>query len=226
MSENGKKFDVNTDGIDKKGLTPGDTGRKLIGVISALAFIVAALFLVIELPDYFSQKNFDKAVAYEQSYDFENAIIYYEKIRKSDDKNYQTANEKISLLNGYLEKNKTVAQAIIAAKNTRLAEYTDFSQIEDIKMSVDGGNISFVFDGAGIIVSQYKPSESRYYTYSYDEVYGVYVSKYAPSSSYNGIISALTDRVKAEASSFMFKQETAEYSSLDIMPKIIEQYLK
>ncbi len=229
MSENEKNFEIQTDEIDKadkKELKTKDTTRKIIGILSAVAFIIAAGFLVIELPDYFSQKNFNKAVAYEEEFDFENAVIYYSKIKKSDEKNFSAASEKTAQLNGYIDRNKFIASAIQAAKKTGLATVNSIYDVTDIKVSVDCGNVSFVINGTGYIVSGYEPPENKYYTVSHDEAAGLYVSKYALSSSLNGLISALTEKIKTEASNFMFKQETADYSSLDVFPELIKQYMK
>ncbi len=226
MSENEKKFDIQDIEIDKKELKSKDTTRKIISILSALAFVIAAGFLVIELPDYFSQKNFNKAVAYEEEYNFETAVTYYSKIKKSDKKNFSAASEKIAQLNGYIDRNKYIASAVQSAKTTGLASFNGLDEITDIKVSLDGGNVSFVISGTGYIVSGYEPPENKYYTVSHDEAAGLYVSKYAPEASLNSVISALAQKVKTEASNFMFKEETSDYSSLDVFPELIKQYVK
>ena len=57
-----KKFDVTPVKNAEKELKPKDSTRKIIGIIAAVAFVVSAFILVMELPEYISRKNFEKAV--------------------------------------------------------------------------------------------------------------------------------------------------------------------
>ena len=75
-----------------------------------------------ELPEYISRKNFEKAVMYEQNYDYEKAIEFYGKVKPKDEANYSAAASKIGDLTASLEINKTVASAINAAIETKSAE--------------------------------------------------------------------------------------------------------
>lgn len=225
MSDDNFKV-AQVEGAEKE-LKSKDNTRKIIGIIAVVAFVVSAGFLAFELPNYISQKNFEKAVACEQDYDYETAIDYYSKVKETDAANYSAAGSKISELNLLIEKNKFVASAIKAAVNTGYVSASSFSEFKDIMFSADGNDVAFVVGGTGYIVSTYEPEENRYYTTIRDTAAdgGLYVTKFAPSTTFKGWLSTLTEEIKTESSNIMFKAKIKKDFNNDYyVPKLAEKY--
>ncbi len=212
----------------EKELKSKDNTRKIIGIIAVIAFLVSAGFLVMELPAYISQKNFEKAVSYEQEYDYETAIEYYSKVKESDSANYSAATSKIAELNLYIDKNKFATSALKAAINTGNISITSFGEVNDIMFSNDGTDVGFVVNGTGYIVSTFEPEENRYYTTLRDTTVdgGLYVTKFAPSTKFKGWLGSLTEEIKTESSNILFKAKMQKDFNNDYyVPKLAEKYL-
>lgn len=221
-----KKFDVTPVKNAEKELKPKDSTRKIIGIIAAVAFVVSAFILVMELPEYISRKNFEKAVMYEQNYDYEKAIEFYGKVKPKDEANYSAAASKIGDLTASLEINKTVASAINAAIETNLAEISGINELENVLVSDDGKSVCFTFSGVGYYVSPEEPKENHYYTTQKDASSGLFVTKYAPSATYTGWLSTITDELKKETSNYMFKLKSSEgFSNNGVVLKLVERYV-
>lgn len=221
-----KNFDITPVKDAEKELKPKDGTRKVIGIIAAVAFVVSAFILVMELPEYISRKNYEKAVMYEQNYDYEKAIEYYGKVSSKDEADYAAASSKIGDLTAAVETNKTVANAINAAIETNTAEITGIGALENVLISDDGKSVCFTFEGVGIYVSPEQPKENHYYTTQKDAVSGLYVTEYAPSATYTGWLSSITDELKKETSNYMFKLKCAEgFSNNGVILKLAERYV-
>lgn len=225
MSE--KNFDVNPVENAKEELKPKDRTRKIIGIAAAVAFLVSAAILISAVPSYISQKNYDKAVNFEQEYEFEKAIEYYGKVKESDTANYSAASAKIGDLTAAVENNKTVGEAVNAALETGSISIRFFSEIENILLSADKKSVCFTVSGVGYYVSPEKPEENHYYTTQKDALSGLYVTEYAPSATYTGWLSTITDTLKKETSNYMFKLLCDDgFSNDGVILKLAEKYTK
>lgn len=220
-----KNFDVNTVEGAKKALEPKDRTRKIIGIVAAVAFVISAAILVTSLPSYISRKNYEKAVNFEQEYEYEKAIEYYGKVKESDTANYSAAVSKSEELKSAVEINKTVANALKAAVETGSIEVTSFSEVENILISDDKNSVCFTVSGVGYFVSPEKPEENHYYTTKKDALSGLFVTEYAPSATYTGWLSTITDNLKKETSNYMFKLLCEKgFTGDGVIVKLAEKY--
>lgn len=223
---NEKNFDVTPVENAQKELKPKDRTRKTISIIAAVAFVISAAILISALPSYISQKNYDRAVNFEQEYEFEKAIEYYGKVKESDAANYSAAVSKITNLTAAVENNKTVANALKAALETESINIKSISEAENLLLSDDKSSVCFTVGGVGYYVSPEKPKESHYYTTRQDALSGLFVTEYAPSATYTGWLSTITDNLKKETSNYMFKLLCDKgFGSDGVIIKLAEKYI-
>lgn len=221
-----KNFDVNPVENAKDEFKPKDRTRKIIGIVAAVAFVVSAAILITSLPSYISRKNYEKAVEYEQEYEYEKAIEYYGKVKESDEANYSAAVSKSAKLSEAIEINKAVAAAVNAFCETSGADTAELSEFESILISDDKASVCFTVSGVGYLVSTEKPEENHYYTTTKDAISGLYVTEYAPSATYTGWLSSITDNLKKETSNYMYKRLCEEgFSSDGVIVKLAEKYM-
>lgn len=219
-----KELKVETVKGAEKQLKEKDNTRKIVSVVSVVAFVLAATFLVLQLPGFLSQKAFDKAVLCEQEYDYDNAIVYYQKVKESDKVNFEVASSKLIDLKFYVEKNKYVASCVDCASIAGACDISSFAEAEDVKISPDQTSVSFVYDGVGYIVSSEKPNENRYYTVFEEKSYDLYVVKYQSSATMNGVLSSLAEEIRTETSNYMFKTATEEYTNDYVLLQLAARY--
>lgn len=221
-----KNFDIKPVENAQKELKPKDRTRKIIGLVAAVAFVISAAILITALPSYISQKNYDKAVNFEQEYEFEKAIEYYGRVKESDSANYSAAVSKIADLTPAVEKNKTVANALKAAMETGSINIKSISEVEGLLLSDDKSSVCFTVGGVGYYVSPEKPEENHYYTTQQDALSGLFVTEYAPSATYTGWLSTITDSLKKETSNYMFKLLCDKgFSNNGIIVRLAEKYI-
>lgn len=198
--------------------------KVFILVFVVLLVVATAFWLVLSIPLWISNSNYNKAQTFEYEYEFDKAIVCYNKVIEEDEENFNNSTKKIKELTKKINANNLVCKAYIVLK--RNGYVTSFDMMDSIMCNEK--NVSCYINGVGYAVGVDVYHTEGYSQKKHDSLSGYSIVKYKAPFKYNGWLTTETNSVMRIGTDALFDLvrtvQSSENIELNLCNKYIELY--